>query len=153
MSLWKTAGSVVAGAMVTITLTVVSLFALPLLGFATSELVGQWVPVWLFALPPVVAASSGGATTGFLEPETRRRSAALGCLATALGLTAVGAVLGLVVLVVMLGMTPAAGQPVNISKGVSWTLAVGGGVGFVAGAVFGAVGGAGGRLLRQKSGL
>ncbi|MFB6219854.1 MAG: hypothetical protein ABEH90_00320 [Halolamina sp.] len=153
MTWWKTVGSVISGVMVTVILTVLALLSLPFLGFATSEMVGNWVPVWLFILPPVVSASIGGATTGFLLHDTPRRSAILGCLATAFGLTAVGAVIGLGFLVVMLGMTPAHGQTGNLSEAVRTMLTLGGGAGFVAGAVLGAIGGAGGHIVREKSGL
>lgn len=147
---WRAVGSVIVGIGVTIVLTGVTIVLLPVIGFATADIVGNWLPPWVFVVPPTIGAILGGATTGYLHGNTPRKSAILGCIATAVGLTAIGAVVGLVFLLLMLGMTPAHGQEVDFSKAALTMVALGSGVGFISGAIFGAIGGAGGHVGRQK---
>lgn len=150
MSTWRTVGSVVAGTLVTVVTVTMTLVLLPFLGFGAAELVGDWLPIWLFLLPVALAAVLGGATTGVLSGRTPSRSAVLGCLATATGLASIGAVVGLLFLVFMLGMIPAHGQETDLAAVTGKVVALGGVVGFVAGAVCGAIGGASGHIGRQN---
>lgn len=150
MSTWRTVGSVVAGTVVTVVMVATTIVLLPVIGFGAAELVGNWLPIWLFLLPVVFAAVLGGVTTGALQGATPGRSAILGGVATGLGLTAIGAVLGLLVLGILLGMTPAHGQVTGLARATRTMLAAGGVAGLVVGAVFGAFGGAGGCICRRK---
>jgi hypothetical protein len=150
MPTWRTVGSVVAGTLVTVVAVALTIVLLPIVGIGVANLVGTWLPTWMFLLPVAFAAVLGGATTGAFSGRTPSRSAALGCLATAAGLAAIGVVVGLVSLVLLLGMTPAHGQEPNLAE-TTWTMvAMGGGTGLLSGAVFGAIGGTGGHVVRQK---
>lgn len=142
-------GRVVVGTTATVLLSVLALLLLPFLGIATGETVGTWLPPWIFAVPLAMCATVGGALTGFLQRDGWTNSTLFGGLAAALGGTVIGVVVGLMVLLVLLGMTPAHGQEPDISRGVLTMAALGGGAGFVAGAVLGAIGGVGGHLVRQ----
>lgn len=150
MSLWRPVGSVIAGAIATIVLGVVTIVLLPFLGFATAEVVGNWLPIWVFAVPLAICPVAGGAITGFLHGKNWKSAAILGCLAAASSVAIFGVVFGLLFLVLLLGMTPAHGQMTDLSKAALTMAAVGGGSGFVAGTVLGAIGGLGGHLGRQK---
>lgn len=147
---WKAIGSVAAGAAVTVVLGALTIVLLPFLGFATGEVVGNWLPIWVFAVPLVMCATAGGATTGFLRGIDRKGGAILGSLAGGLGFAVVGVIFGFVFLVLMLGMTPAHGQETNLSKLTLTMATVGGGFGFVVGAFFGAIGGVGGHAGRRE---
>lgn len=153
MSSWKVVGSVLAGMVATVVMTVVTIVLLPFIGFVTADVVGNWLPRWVFGVPPVICATLGGAITGYLQGTTSRNSAILGSIAAACGFSAIGAVVGLVLLVLMLGMTPAHGQETDLSKAALTMFAFGGGVGLVFGAVFGAIGGVSGHVYRQNSGF
>lgn len=146
---WKAIGSVTAGAAVTAVLGALITVLLPFLGFATGEVVGNWLPIWAFAVPLLMCATAGGATAGFLHGVDRKGGAILGSLAGGLGFAVVGAIFGFVFLVLMLGMMPAHGQETDLPKLVLTMATVGGGSGFVVGALFGAVGGVGGHVGRQ----
>lgn len=152
MPTWRTVGSVVAGTLVTVVAVALTIVLLPFVGVGAAEFVGNWLPTWVFLLPVAFSAVLGGATTGALSGRTPSRSAALGSLATGVGLTAIGVVVGLVFLVLLLGMTPAHGQETNLAETTRTMVVVGGGVGLVSGATFGAFGGAGGHICRQKLG-
>ncbi len=152
MSTWRAVASVLAGMLVTVVTVAASIVLLPFIGFGAAELVGNWLPAWVFLLPLALSAIVGGAITGVLQGATPRRSAILGSVATGLGLTVIGAVAGLLFLVLMLGMTPAHGQETNLAETTRTMAMLGGGVGLVAGAVFGAIGGASGHIGRQKLG-
>lgn len=153
MSRWKVVGSVVAGTVVTVVVTAATLVLLPLVGYMAAEAGGSRLSLWAFVVPLVTGASLGGAITGYLRGDTSRKSAILGSIAAACGLSAVGAVVGLVFLLLMLGMTPAHGQETDLSKAAVAMGAVGGGIGLVSGAVFGALGGVGGHVYRRKYGF
>lgn len=143
----KTVGSLLAGAAITVVTAVV---LLPFLGLATAHVVkGR---VWAIAVPLTTGATIGGAFVGYLQDETRRRGAVLGCMAAASGLTVIGAVLGLVVLVIAMGMTPAHGQELALVEGIVTFVTLGGGAGLLVGAVFGTIGGVGGHVGRQRFG-
>lgn len=150
MTPWRTVGSVIAGASVTLVLNLLALVLLPVFGFVTAQLVGDWVPVWLFLAPSILCVVGGGATAGFLSGRPQEWCAALGGLAGALGVTAIGILLGLGFLVLLLGMTPAHGQETNLSKLTLTMVSLGGGAGFVVGAVLGATGGLIGHLGRAE---
>lgn len=148
MPSWMGPGSVVAGMAVTTALTGVTLVLLPLVGILTGQLVGNWIPIWFFALPVILCPAVGGGTAGYLHGTTPRRASLLGAIAAALGLAVIGVVVGLFVLLFMLGMTPAH-APVDHSRAVSMMMGVGGGTGLVVGTVLGAIGGIGGFHVRQ----
>lgn len=148
MASWRTLGSVVAGVGVTIGLSALALVVLPLLGRTVAHVVGDWLPTWLLAVPSVLCAVAGGATTGFLSGRTRTWCAVLGGTAAALGAAVLGVVVGFALLVLILGMTPAHGQETNLSALTFRMLSLGGGTGFVVGAVLGAAGGVVGHLGR-----
>lgn len=150
MSPVRSVGSVIVGTVVTLALGGFTIVLLPFLGFATGEVAGNWLPIWVFAFPLVLCATVGGATTGFLQGIDRKRGAILGSLAGGLGFAVVGIVFGFLFLVIMLGMTPAHGQETNLSRLTIRMTTVGGGSGFAVGALFGAIGGAGGHVGRQE---
>lgn len=150
MALWRGVGSVIAGSVATVVICVLTIVLLPFLGFAAAEIVGTWLPIWVFTIPLALCVIVGGATTGFLQGNTWRQGAILGSLAAALGVTVFGVVFGLVFLLLMLGMIPASGQVPDLSKAALSMATLGGGVGFVTGAVFGAIGGVGGWIIRQE---
>lgn len=150
MSLARAVGSTVAGALATVLASASTLVALPFLGLATAKVVGTWVPAWAFLLPLGLCAALGGSITGALQVEGRARSAALGGLSAGVGTAVVGVLAGLVVLVVLLGMTPAHGQTTDLSRAALRAGSVGGGVAFVGGVAFGAVGGLCGHGLRRR---
>lgn len=146
----ETVGRVVVGTIATVLLGVLTLLLLPFLGIATGELVGTSLPPWIFAGPLAMCATVGGAITGFLQRDDWTSCTLLGGLAAALGGTIIGVAIGFIVLLILLGMTPAHGQESDLSRGLLTMAALGGGTGFVAGAVFGAVGGVGGYAIRNK---
>lgn len=149
MPSWKGVVGVIAGVAVTVVMGLLVIVTLPILGFASAEAVGNWLPLWVFAIPLVLCPTAGGATTGYLRGTTRKRGAVLGSLAAALGISLFGVVLGLVFLLLLLGMTPASGQATDLSTAATTMATVGGVVGFVIGGAFGALGGVGGYLVRQ----
>lgn len=153
MSPWKAVGSVIAGAVTTVALSTLTGILLPILGFAAAEAVGNWLPIWVFAVPLAIGVTAGGAIAGLLQGNDRKGGAILGGLAGALGVAVVGVVLGLVFLALLLGMTLGHGQEMDIPKAALAMATLGGGSGFVAGAVFGAIGGVGGSVGRRESGL
>ena len=148
---WKGVGSVTAGVIATAALTGATIVLLPFLGLLTAEVVGNWLPVWVFAVPVAMSSALGGALTGYFHGDGPRRAAILGSIAVALGLAVIGGVVGLVALVLMLGMTPAYGQ-VDLTTATFSMMDLGGVVGLVSGAIVGAFGGAGGYLGRQELG-
>lgn len=152
MSSWKGIGSVIAGLIVTVVLGIFTIVLLPLLGITTAEVVGNWLPIWIFLIPLALCPAAGGATTGYSLGTTRRRSAMYGGLAAALGITIFGVIFGLLFLLFMLKMTPAHGQVTDLSQVTLAMAILGGLVGFVAGAALGALGGIGGHFTRQQFG-
>lgn len=150
MGTLDTAGSVVAGVVATLALVVLALGALPILGLATARSVGTGLPTWVFALPLVLTVILGGATTGFLLEADWARSGLLGGLAAGLGVLVVGVLLGLVVFVFALKLTPAGGQPIDYQGGILTFSALGGGLGFLSGGTLGALGGAVGQACRRR---
>lgn len=149
MSPWRAIGGLIAGTGVTLVLSTLALALLPLLGLVTTRLVGDWVPIWLFAALPMLGAVAGGATTGFLSRRTRSGVQFWG-VAAAPGVTAIGIVFGLAFLLLIPGITPAHGQETNLSALLFRMVSLGGGAGFVTGAVLGAIGGVVGHLGRAE---
>lgn len=140
MPRWRAAGGVVGGAAVTAVMLGVTLLSLPILALVAAAVLGNWLPVWVFALPPVLAVGLGGAVSATLVGGEGGRPAVLGTLGAALGVAVVGVLVGLVALVVVAGFVPASGQPVDLSAGAVPF----GSLGAAAGLLFGvAVGGAG----------
>lgn len=152
MSSWRAVGRVGAGAVTTVLLSVTTVILLPFLGIATAEVVGNRLPLLVFAVPLPLCAVAGGGLTGYLQAEGRRECTALGGLAAALGGTVVGVGFGLVALLVLLGMTPAHAGPVDLSEGALLSAALGGGAGFLVGGVLGAIGEAGAHVARRRFG-
>lgn len=149
MSSWKVVGSVIAGTVATAVMTIVTIILLPIVGFVATQLVGDWLSIWMFLVPIAICATLGGVITGYLQGTTSRKSAILGGVAAACGLSAIGAVVGLIFLGFMLGMAPAHGQETDLSRAALIMFVLGGGVGLISGGVFGAIGGAGGHAYRQ----
>ena len=147
---WRAAGSVLAGTIATVVLGVLTIVLLSFVGVALAVIGESWVPVWVFAIPPVMCPVSGGFVTGFLQDADKWPSAILGGLATALGVAVFGVVFGLLFLLLMLNMTPAYGQTGDLSAATLTMATLGGAIGFVAGAGFGAIGGVLGFVARQK---
>jgi len=144
-------GRVLVGAFVTVLLSALAALLLPILAITTAVVVGDWLPRWVFATPLVLCPAAGGAITGFLQRTSRLTCALVGGLAAALGIAAVGALLGLVALTVLLGFTPAhGGATPDLSSAALTTVSLGGGAGFLVGAVVGAVGGIGGYAVRRR---
>lgn len=152
MPRWKTAVAIIAGVSTTVMMGGLATVVLPLIGFTAGEVVANWIPLWVLTVL-VICPVIGGAITGTLRGETPRKSATLGCLAAALGLSVMGAVIGLGVLVLTLGMIPAHGQETDFTRMTGVLLALGAGTGLVSGAVFGAVGGVSGHVSRRKLGF
>ncbi|MFC7096787.1 hypothetical protein [Halobaculum marinum] len=148
----KAGSRVLAGTIATVLLSVLSLPLLPVLGIATAEIVDAPLSPWILTVPLAICAVAGGAITGAIHGETTTQSTILGSLAGGLGGAVIGVVLGGVLLLVALGMTPAHGQEPNLLEGARTMTVVGGGTGFVAGAIFGAVGGVGGHVVRRELG-
>lgn len=148
MRVWRTAGHVGAGALVTLVAGGATVLLLPLIGLGTAAIVGSWLPPWVLGLPLALCGVVGGGTAASLQGGDRNESALVGGLAAALGGAVVGAALGFVALVLIVKMTPAAGTLVNYSETTLAMVAVGGGSGFVAGGVLGAVGGVGAYIRR-----
>ena len=149
---WRVASRVAVGAVATVLLSVSTAVLLPFLGIATAEVVGNWLPLWTFAVPLAICPAAGGAITGFLQGDDWKDCAILGGLAAALGSVVIGVIAGLVALLVLLGMTPAHGQEADLSRGALAMATLGGGAGFIAGAAFGAVGGAAAHVARRARG-
>ncbi|AUV80592.1 hypothetical protein C2R22_02050 [Salinigranum rubrum] len=152
MSLRREAAGVVAGTVVTVVLGFLTLLVLPALGFVTASVVGNWLPTWVFAVPLTLCAVVGGATTGYLQETGQRRGAILGGFAAALGVVLVSVVVGFIALVLVLGMTPTHGQDVDFFGAMRTVGVLSGGTGFVVGTIFGALGGVGGHIGRQRRG-
>ena len=150
MVLWG-AVRVTVGATVTLVSSLVVAFSLPVLGLGAAAVVGDGLPVWLFALPLVACPVVGGAIAGVVRRRDRRVDTLLGGVAGAVGVAAVGVLFGLGGLVVVLGLTPNhVADPLTFSEGAPVWAFVGAIAGFVVGAVLGTVGGAGGATLRRK---
>lgn len=152
MPSWGTASSVVAGAAVTSVLGLLTVVALPVAGIVALALVGDWLPTWAFAVPVVLCPVAGGATTVYLRGDTRNRSVLVGGLAAALGSIVIGVLFGLLFTLVMASMAPYQAQGADFSSLTLLMAALGGGGGFLAGAVLGALGGAGVSAGRREFG-
>jgi hypothetical protein len=150
MAPWQELGSIAVGAVGTAVLTAATIAILPVVGLLTGAIVGVWIPMWVLVLPVSGSPVLGGAIAGSLGGGARRRAALDGAIASSLGLAMVGAVLGLMALLVMLGMTPAHAQ-VDLSEAALAMAALGAGGGLAVGAVLGAVGGIGGARVRRES--
>lgn len=152
MSRWTAVGTIIAGATVTVALTALTVVLLLLLGLVAAEVTGNWSLLRVFAASLALWATVGGATAGFFREDNRKWSAIRGSLAGALGIAVIGVIFGLVFSVILLGMTPAHGQEVDSSKSILTMVALGGGSGFITGAIFGAVGAVGVGVCRQELG-
>ncbi|MDS0260039.1 hypothetical protein NDI56_11600 [Haloarcula sp. S1CR25-12] len=149
MALWA-AVRVAVGTTTTVVSTVLVAVLLPLVGLGTANVVGDSLPVWLFALPLLVCPVVGGALTGFLHGAGRRVDMLLAGVAAALGTAVVGVLFALGLVVLLLGMTPAHTVETPTFSGLARSWApLGAGLGFVVGAVLGGLGGVGGSALRR----
>jgi ABC-type transport system involved in multi-copper enzyme maturation permease subunit len=154
MSLWRDAATVVAGATATVVLSGVTALVLLLLfvGVPAVSTAASQLSDWVLVLPLALCAVGGGATTGSLQRDSPTKCATLGCVAASLGVLFVSAVVGLLALVVVLGMTPAGGREPDLAQAVLTVEGLSVGITLVIGPAFGAAGGLGGYLARRHFG-
>lgn len=149
MSGLRTAGSVVAGAAVTLLLPLPVAVLYLALGVVTAAFVGASLPMWAVTVPLLACPLFGGLTTAVLRGGDALSNTVLGGLAGALGASVVGLVVGLVVAVVLLGFTPSHGQMADFSQVLLEMGLYGAGGSVAAGALLGSVGGGVASLARQ----
>lgn len=106
MNFWRVFGGTFVGAGVSTASFAVLSVVTPILGFATSGLVGNVLPTWVFLLPLSLYAVGGGLVGGVIQTDGRWWSVGVGGLGAALGSAVIGLTMGLVVTVIAGGMAP-----------------------------------------------